>query len=114
MVVTALASGLVVGVAYSSAGTDLQTRVRMLDTAPLTLRGVGFDRAERVRLTVSLGERIAVRKVRASEAGTFTEVFRALSYGRCGPPLAVKAVGLRGNRVSWELVPLECPDNADA
>ena len=114
VVVTAFASALVVGVACSTASTDLQTRVRMIDTAPLTLRGVGFGRDERVRLTVSLGEHVTVRKLRANGAGTFTASFRAMSYGRCGPPLAVRAVGSRGNRVSWELVPLECPDRADA
>lgn len=111
---TVLASALGIGVACSTASVDTQTRVRMLDAAPLTLRGVGFGRGESVRLTVSLGERAVVRKLRAGAAGTFTEVLRGMRYGRCGPTLAVKAIGSRGNRVSWELVPLECPDRPDS
>ena len=56
------------------------------------LRGVGFCGAERVRLTVSLGERSAIRKLRASQGGRFEASFE-LRYGRCGPSLAVAAVG---------------------
>ncbi len=114
MLITALASALGVGVACSTASVEAQTKVRMLDAAPLTLRGVGFARHESVRLTVSLGERTSVRKLRASAAGTFTTVFRELRYGRCGPPLEVAATGSRGHRVSWGLVPLSCPDRADS
>jgi hypothetical protein len=109
---TALASALSLGVAGSAEGTDVQTRVRMLDPAPLTLRGVDFGRHELVRLTVSLGEKTAARKLRASDAGAFTARFPELRYGRCGPPLSVKAVGSRGSRVSWKLVPLACPEPA--
>lgn len=99
----------------SVAGAAGQTRVRLLDTAPLTLRGVGFERWERVRLTVSLGDRSVVRKLRAGAAGGFTTSFEAMRYGRCGPgALTVKAVGSYGSRVSWELVPLECPDDTDS
>lgn len=86
----------------------------MLDAAPLTLRGIGFERDERVSLKVSLGQRTAVRKLRANDAGVFTTTFRELRYGRCGPSLVVEAVGSRGNRVSWEIVPLECPDRVDS
>ena len=85
-----------------------------MDSSPLTLRGVGFERGERVQLTVSLGERTVVRKLRAGDAGGFTTSFVAMRYDRCSGPLDVKAVGARGSRVSWELVPLECPDDDDS
>jgi hypothetical protein len=114
VVVTVLASTLGIGLAPASAGSDRQTRVRMLDMAPLTLRGVGFARDERVSLKVSLGEQTTARKLRANDAGVFTTTFRELRYGRCGGSLAVKAVGSHGSRVSWEIVPLECPDRADS
>jgi len=105
---------LAVSVSCSDAGVVGQTRVRIMDPAPLTLRGVGFERGERVRLTVSLGDRTVVRKLRAGDAGRFTALFSAMRYDRCGGPLSVKAVGSRGSRVSWELVPLECPDDSDS
>ena len=95
MFATALASALGVGVACSTASIETQTRVRMLDPAPLTLRGVGFARDERVRFTVSLGDETAVRKLRANDAGAFTALFRELRYERCVPC----ALG-DGNRVT--------------
>ena len=114
VLLTAVASALSLGIAGSAACTETQTRVRMLDPDPLTLRGVDFGRYELVRLTVSLGEKTAARKLRASAVGAFTARFPELRYGRCGPALSVTAVGSRGHRVSWKLVPLECPDRADS
>ena len=112
---TVLASlALGVGVSSSDAGIAGQTKVRVLDSSPLTLRGVGFERGERVRLTVSLGERTVVRTLRTGSAGGFTTSFVAMRYDRCSGSLGVKAVGARGSRVSWELVPLECPDDNDS
>jgi hypothetical protein len=105
---------LVVGLACADARTDARARVRMLDPAPLTLRGLGFADEERVRLTVSLGERSVLRKLRASETGSFTTRFDTMRYGRCGPPLEVEAAGSGGSRVSWKLVPLDCPDRNDS
>jgi hypothetical protein len=107
------ASALAVGVACADASAT-KTRVRMIDPAPLVLHGVGFDREELVRLTVSLGDRTVSRKLRANRVGSFTTRFDAIRYSRCGPALGVKAVGSRGHRVSWELVPLACPDSADS
>ena len=84
----------------------------MMDPAPLVLQGVGFDREELVRLTVSLGDRTVTRKLRANRLGSFTTRFDAMRYSRCGPALEVAAAGSRGHRVSWKLVPLACPDSA--
>jgi hypothetical protein len=107
------ASALVVGAASADASVP-KTRVRMIDPAPLMLQGVGFDREELVRLTVSLGGRTVTRKLRANRVGSFTTRFDAMRYSRCGPVLEVKAVGSLGHRVSWQLVPLSCPTSADS
>jgi hypothetical protein len=114
VLITVVASVLAVAVASTAVASEPKVRVRMLDRAPLTLQGVGFAGEERVRLTVSLGERTALRKLRANAAGSFTTRFDALRYGRCGPPLEVLAVGSRGHRVSWQLVPLDCPTRLDS
>ena len=90
-----------------------KARVRLIDSAPLTLRGVDFAPAEPVKLTVSLGERIATRKLVATRAGTFTVAFGAMRYSRCGASLDVRAIGRMGARVSWELIPLDCPTRDD-
>jgi hypothetical protein len=71
---------------------------------------VGFVARERVRLTVSLGERTLARTLVARHTGTFLVVFPAVSYDRCSGELAVRAIGSRGSRVAWELVPLDCPE----
>jgi hypothetical protein len=113
MLTVVAASALVVGAASADASAS-KTRVRMIDPAPLMLQGVGFDREEVVRLTVSLGDRTVTRKLRANRIGSFTTRFDAIRYSRCGPALEVKAVGSLGHRVSWQLVPLSCPAGADS
>lgn len=105
---------VLVGASFGDAGMTTGARVRILDTAPLELRGSGFEPGERVRLKVSHDDRVVTRKVRAGEGGGFTTSFLAVRYGRCGGSLRLVAVGTRGSRVSWELVPLECPDRADS
>ena len=102
---------LAVGTSSAEPGVAGHTRVRLLDPAPLALKGVGFAPREWVRLTVSLGETTVVRRLRADGAGVFTTLFRTIRYDRCSGPLSVKAVGSRGSRTSWELVPLECPND---
>lgn len=109
-----LATLVVVGLALALvstvlAGSSRSAKIRMLDPAPLTLKGVGFAARERIRLTVSLGERVLVRKLVARSAGTFLVRFPATTYDRCSGQLSVRAVGSRGSRVTWELVPLDCP-----
>jgi hypothetical protein len=106
------ASALILGLASADAGVA-KTRVRMVEPAPLVLQGVGFERAELVRVTVSLGDRSTTRKLRANRAGSFTTRFEGIRYSRCGAAaLEVDAVGSRGHRVSWKLVPLDCPARA--
>jgi hypothetical protein len=102
-------SALVVGVGLGS-GAQENAKVRLLDTAPVTLRGVGFAPSEGVKLTVVLGERKTKRGLRATPAGAFTTAFPSFRYTRCSGSLEVLAVGSKGTRVAWELISLECPD----
>jgi hypothetical protein len=105
-------SALVVGVGLGS-GAPQNAKVRLVDAAPVTLRGVDFAPSEGVKLTVVLGERKTKRNVQATRAGTFTTEFPSFRYNRCSGSLEVRAVGSKGTRVSWELISLECPDLAD-
>ncbi|HEU0246711.1 MAG TPA: hypothetical protein VFR38_06445 [Gaiellaceae bacterium] len=103
-----------IGTPGTAADRDTRTRVRLVDPAPLTLRGVDFVPLERVRLTVALEDRTTVRALRAGKRGRFTAVFPAIDFDRCHGSLAVRAVGSRGSRTSWELVPLDCPTRTNS
>jgi hypothetical protein len=110
--VAAAIAALLVVVGAAQAQNE-RPRIRILDAAPLTLRGVDFERAEAVRLVVRLGERTVVRKLLASSSGGFTATYPAMRYNRCGGSLEVTATGRKGSRVSWELIPLDCPTRLD-
>jgi hypothetical protein len=111
LLAAAIVALLVVG--GTAQAQDAKPRVRLLDTAPLTLRGVNFEPAEGVRLIVKLGDRTVVRKLQATRSGAFTSTYSAMRYTRCNGSLEVAASGGTGTRVSWELIPLDCPITAD-
>ena len=92
---------------------NVEPQLRLLDVAPVTLRGVDFESLESVRLVVKLGDRKVARKLQAARSGSFTTSYPALRYTRCNGSLVVSATGGRGSRVSWELHPLDCPIRAD-
>jgi hypothetical protein len=113
----ATAFGLLAALAFATlaaAGTARNERVRIVDPAPLTLRGLDFSPGEQVKLSVSLGDVDVRRTLQAGRAGGFRTVFSRLHYDRCHGPLAVTAVGSRGSKVAWKVVPLDCPDRADS
>jgi hypothetical protein len=82
--------------------------LRLTDARPVELTGQRFRAAERVRVTVVTGATVRSRLVRASRAGAFVATFAELSADRCSGLSAV-AVGGRGSRASFKLVPLGCP-----
>ena len=98
---------LATGTAHAQ--SEAKPRVRLLDPAPLTLRGLNFEETEAIRLVVRLGDRTVLRKVRATSSGSFTATYPAMRYSRCAGSLEVTATGRKGSRVSWELLPLDCP-----
>lgn len=74
-------------------------RLTLLDAQPVSVRGHGFQRRERVRVVVSFGEgRRYTRHVRASRRGTFTATFPsgATGGGPCARPW-ITAYGARGS-----------------
>ena len=112
---TMLVAGVVlVAVEHAASSVGAQTTVRLADPTPVTLRGVGFVPYESIRLEVRLGEELRTRKLRAGREGGFREVFSTLRYDRCHGALTIRAVGARGSRVSWKIVPLECPARDDS
>jgi hypothetical protein len=101
----ALALGGSVGAAQTSGSRPL---LRLTDSQPVKLSGQRFRSAERVRVTVVTGKTRSSRLVRATSAGAFVATFTELSADRCSGLSAV-AVGGRGSRATFKLVPLGCP-----
>ena len=82
--------------------------LRLTDAQPVELSGRRFHAGERVRVTVVAGATRRSRLVRATRGGTFATTFSELSADRCSGLSAV-AVGGRGSRATFKLVPLGCP-----
>jgi hypothetical protein len=105
-------AAVVIALVWVSAGVSSTPRpkphLRVLDRAPLTLRGTHFRARERVRVTVTATD-TQTRTVRTSRVGSFTTQFDDVKVGRCGG-LAVRAVGARGGQASLKV--LQQPDCA--
>lgn len=73
--------------------------LRVLDKAPLVLRGTGFERWERVKVTVVAKHAHLVRRALASRLGTFVVRFDTV-VDSCNGARAATAVGARGSKAS--------------
>jgi hypothetical protein len=103
----AVAIALVVVPGGLSSTPRPKPQLRLLDRAPLTVKGTRFRPGERVRIRIAAAEP-AARTVHATRAGSFTMRFDAVSVGRCGS-VSVEAVGARGDRASLKVLqPQDC------
>jgi hypothetical protein len=107
--VIALTLALALGAAASGANQTAagKATLKLQGAAPLTLRGAGFFRAERVVVSVRSGQRRS-KRVTANERGTFVVSFPRFTYDRCDP-LTALAVGSRGSRAGLKVLPRGCP-----
>jgi hypothetical protein len=80
--------------------------LRLVDTAPLTVRGLYFEHGERVRVQVR-GALTLTRRVRTSARGAFTVVFKAADLSGCDA-FVVTARGTKGDQAYLKLAPMEC------
>jgi hypothetical protein len=87
-------------------------QLRIVDRAPLTLKGQRFKAGEKVDVVVFQGERKAARKAVAGPGGGFVVALKGFGLSRCGSDLIVRARGSKGSRVSWELNQLQCQNPA--
>lgn len=91
--------GLAFGAVFvpAAAARDAETpALGLLARQPLTIRGLHFQTAERVRVRVAFEGRTFSRTATATAAGRFTVRFR-LSLGRCAR-FSVQAFGSEGSR----------------
>jgi hypothetical protein len=105
VVVAAVVVGLAAGA--SAARSDRPT-LRLADRDPVTLVGSRFVSRERVRVTVTVGDERAEKRVVASRRGTFSVSFPALALDRCNS-LFGRAVGSEGSRAAAKLPQPQCP-----
>jgi hypothetical protein len=99
--------------AIAPAGTAADQRgearpsLRLVGGPSLTVRGARFVPGERVKITVTLGQRL-VKEASADGRGSFSVRFRT-SFDRCSSSLRALAVGNRGSRAAVKLPELMCP-----
>jgi hypothetical protein len=100
----ALAAALVAG----ASGTTLRSAtatLRLVRTQPLTVRGLGFQAHERVRVTLTVHNDTSVRRAIAGPAGGFRVSFDDVPVTRCDA-INVVAVGNRGSKAVLKRPPL--------
>jgi len=101
-----VALGTACGAAAQQESSEARkARVEIVRTAPLTIRGAGFEPGERVRL-LATGGGVETRRVAATAAGSFTAKF-GLKGGRC-TALVVQAFGNKGSRATIDRPTLDC------
>jgi hypothetical protein len=106
-----LALALVLAFGAPSADASARARVTVLDTAPFTVRGSGFQPAERVALLVTVKSRWE-RTVVASSTGSFVARFTGPTIRPCSAYF-VRARGNRGSLAVIKLIP-ECASPAQS
>jgi hypothetical protein len=96
-----LAALVVAPLAAASPAAARQARIVPARLAPLEIRGSGFHRWERVRVTVTpFGGRRVTRRVRANRHGSFRVTFLRVS---AAGGIEATAAGRRGSRASFSL-----------
>jgi hypothetical protein len=99
----------------AAGGTRPQPSVRITAVVPQAqVRGAHFFPRERVTVTLTAGNAVRVRRVRAGAGGGFLAGFGALDPDdRCGTTPKVVAVGSKGSRASATRPKAECPPPLD-
>ena len=87
-----------VTVGHAVASTLRAPALRIVDDAPVVVRGTGFYPLERVRVTLTRNGRVTTRQARATSAGTFRAGFGLIALDPCVGFVVVRATGARGSR----------------
>ena len=103
-VLAAGGGGVVAGNATKPGGAAL----RIVQEAPLVLRGSGFRPRERVSVTVRMGATVLVRRTRAGAAGGFTVRWPSARLRACSLPLVIRAKGTATGVVDADLGHRDC------
>jgi hypothetical protein len=99
----AVALGAALPALAGATSTGDAAALRLQDRSPVTVAGSGFERGERVRVTL-FRETSTKRVVRAGRPGTFVVTFTGATMSRCDR-VRVLAVGGRGSRAVLKILP---------
>ena len=104
-----LGAAIVLAAAPVAGGGEERTHpvVRVVDHAPLTVRGERFAPGERVRVTVVVRGDQSVRTAKAAARGTFTVRFPRLMLSECAA-YVVRASGNAGSKAGTRMIPPPC------
>jgi hypothetical protein len=94
-------AALVLGAASAEGSADRAPSLRLVDVSPVTFRGAGFARLERVRIALTRNGRTTARRTRSSRAGTFRVGFGLLALDPCRGAIVVRASGGVGSRATY-------------
>ncbi len=90
----------------TAAASTPKAQVVLLNSSPVTVRGTGFHRSERVVVTVAASS-MRTKKVVATTRGAFRIVFQGLKFAYC-EGYTIHAKGNRGSNAFVKVIP-ECP-----
>jgi hypothetical protein len=102
-----LAATLFTGAAVNATSAATHPSLRLTDASSVTLRGAGFKRHERVRVTVTSKVR-AAKSINASTTGAFVVEFAGMNPDTCAG-FSATAVGSDGSRATFKRAPGVCP-----
>lgn len=83
-------------------------RVRTLDRATFTVRGVGFAARERVRVVATTPGQSTTKWTRTGSGGGFTVAMPTFAFESCNG-FILRAFGATGDRATFIRRPPECP-----
>jgi len=109
-----LVAGLAALLSTAGAAAAQRPTLRVVDSAPLRLRGAGFHASERVVVTLHMGAGRWTARTRADFAGAFGAGFGRVRLRACALPLSIVARGARGDVARAALPVRDCaPSRAD-
>jgi hypothetical protein len=109
LVMTVAATGLLAISIGAGQATRARPQLRVIDLAPLVVKGERFRSLERVRLTVTEDGTSVSRRVRATRRGSFSASFANIVVDRCSSDFSAFAVGALGSRAAAKIPQPQCP-----
>ncbi len=106
VVLLAVAVATAASAGASSGSPSQKPLLRLVDTQPLTLRGVNFESRETISLSLRAETRV-LRRTTATTAGSFEAKFPGIDANRC-EGFAVTAVGSDGSKATYKRAQGQC------
>lgn len=93
----------VCGAVAVPASSGVSATLRLQDRSPITVAGAGFNRGERVRVTLTMDTNMR-KTTRTDRRGAIRVIFSGATAARCDM-IRVIAVGSGGSRATLKILP---------